>query len=393
VPAFVLACLAYLTVALPASALGLVWPPMRASFHEPVGALGILLTCGVVASVVSSAWAGRLLSRRGGDAGLLAGVGTALSALALVVEATAPSFWVVAVGFAIFGLGSGAIDAGLNVYAADHFGARRINWMHASYGLGATVGPLLATAALGGGLGWRWTYASMAVPVVALAVVLTLTRHRWQAPARPRDSKGPTRSPVSAPKRKLVTMAVLGGLAFTAVEAGIESGVGIWGYIFLVSGRGLSHGIAGVAVSAYWATMLGGRAALGPVAERVGPARVLGIAVAGVAAGAALMTVPGPGFLTVIGMTALGLAAAPVFPLFTLTTPNRLGAGGTTQAVSLQVAASAAGSAALPAAIGLLIEAASTSALAPALLVLSLTMCGLYWLLSRPERNGEPEKP
>jgi fucose permease len=392
VPAFALACLAYLTVALPASALGLVWPPMRASFHEPVGALGILLTCGVVASVVSSAWAGRLLSRRGGDAGLLAGVGTALSALALVMEATAPSFWVVAVGFAIFGLGSGAIDAALNVYAANHFGARQINWMHASYGLGATVGPLLATAALGSGLSWRWTYATMAAPVAALAVVLTLTRHRWQAPARPRRSESPAQPPVSAPKRKLLTAAVSGGLAFTAVEAGIESGVGIWGYIFLVSGRGLSHDIAGVAVSAYWATMLAGRAVLGPVAERVGAPRVLGIAVAGVAAGAALMTVPGPAFLAVIGMTAVGLAAASVFPLFTLTTPKRLGTGGTTQAISLQVAASAAGSAAIPSGIGLLIEAASASALAPALLALSLTMCGLYWLLSRPGNNNEPTK-
>jgi fucose permease len=392
VPAFVLACLAYLIVALPASALGLVWPPMRASFHQPVGALGLLLTCGVVASVVSSAWSGRLLSRRGDAAGLLVGFGTALSALALVVEATAPSFWVVAVGFALFGLGSGAIDAALNVYAAGHFGARQINWMHASYGLGATVGPLLATAALGGGLGWRWTYATMAVPVAALAVVLTLTRHRWQAPTRPRDSESPAQPPVSARKRKSVMTAVLGGLAFTAVEAGIESGVGIWGYIFLVSGRGLSHDIAGVSVSAYWATMLAGRAVLGPVAERVGPPRVLGVAIAGVAAGAALMTVPGPAFLAVIGMTALGLAAAPVFPLFTLTTPKRLDTGGTTQAISLQVAASAAGSAALPTGIGLLIEAASASALAPALLALSLTMCGLYWLLSRPGKNREPTK-
>jgi fucose permease len=392
VPAFVLACLAYLIVALPASALGLVWPPMRASFHQPVGTLGILLTCGLVATVVASAFAGRLLSRGGAGAGLLAGVGTALSALALVVEATAPSLWVVAVGFALFGLGSGAIDAALNVYAAGHFGARQINWMHASYGLGATVGPLLATATLGSGLGWRWTYASMAVPLAALAVVLTLTRHRWQdlARARPHGSEGPAQPPGSAPKRKLVTMAVLGGLAFTAVEAGIESGVGIWGYIFLVSGRGLSHDIAGVAVSAYWATMLVGRAALGPVAERLGSARVLGCAVAGVAAGAALMTVPGPAFLAIIGMTALGLTAAPVFPLFTLITPKRVGAAGATQAVSLQVAASAAGSTALAAGIGLVIEATSASILAPALLVLSLAMCVLYWLLSRPGRNVEP---
>lgn len=47
---FRLACLAYLTVALPGPTLGLVWPSMEVSFLEPVGALGILLAFGVTAS-------------------------------------------------------------------------------------------------------------------------------------------------------------------------------------------------------------------------------------------------------------------------------------------------------------------------------------------------------
>ena len=63
----------------------------------------------------------------------------------------------------------------------------------------------------------------------------------------------------------------------------------------------------------------------------------------------------------------LGLAAAPIFPLFTLTT-------GTTRMVSLQVAASAVGGAALPAGLGLLLGAAGPRLLAPALLALGLAM-------------------
>ena len=51
--------------------------------------------------------------------------------------------------------------------------------------------------------------------------------------------------------------------------------------------------------------------------------------------------------------------------------------------VSLQVAASAAGSAALPAGLGLAIGAVNARILAPSLLVLGLTMAGLYPLLSR----------
>jgi fucose permease len=112
--------------------------------------------------------------------------------------------------------------------------------------------------------------------------------------------------------------------------------------------------------------------------------------------GAALMAVPGPGFVAVIGLMIVGLAAAPVFPLFTLTTAQRVGAAdaaGTTQTVSLQVAASAIGSAALPAGIGLAIGAFNAKALAPPLLLLSLTMCAVYGLLSRsPQASIKPKE-
>jgi len=118
------------------------------------------------------------------------------------------------------------------------------------------------------------------------------------------------------------------------------------------------------------------------VAARLGAARVLAWAVASVPAGALLMTLPGPAFVAVVGMMVLGLATAPIFPLLTLTTSDRVGASAAT-AVGLQVAASAVGGAALPSGIGLVIGAVSAWTLAPALLVLSLAMCGVYWLTLR----------
>ena len=60
---FFLSCLTYLGVALPGSTLGILWPSMRLSIHEPVGALGIILVAGVAASVASSAITGRILPR------------------------------------------------------------------------------------------------------------------------------------------------------------------------------------------------------------------------------------------------------------------------------------------------------------------------------------------
>jgi fucose permease len=395
VPALLLACFGYLGAALPASTLGLLWPSARISLHEPVGALGIMLIFGVTASVISSAATGRILSRV--RVGPLVAVGTMLLALALALEALAPSLWVFTGGMALFGLGFGAIDSALSAHAASHFGARDINWMHASYGLGATIGPLLVTALLSDGLTWRLVYGIMAVAQVALACVFTLARRSLAtgppsllAPPRGADEQLPGRAGGAGHLRP-PSAVVLSALVFVAVETGIESGAGIWGYIFLTAGRGLPHEVAGVAVSAYWATMFAGRVVIGPVAERVGPARVLASAVAGVTLGAALMTAPGPAAVAVIGMMTVGLAAAPIFPLLTLTTAQRGGAAdatGTTRTVGLQVAASAIGSAALPAVLGLAIGAFSARVLAPFLLVLGLAMCGVYRLLSRLARSS-----
>jgi fucose permease len=366
VPALLLACVAYLSVALPGSTLGLLWPSIRLSLGQPVGALGILLVPGIAASVVSSAVTGRLRL----SAGPLVAASTLLIALALAAEALAPSMWVMTAGTVLFGVGFGALDAALNAHAARHFGARDINWMHASYGLGATLGPLLVTALLSAGRSWRQTYGVMALVLAAMGGVLVPARRGWRVPA-----SGPGPGPARPPARTASPGAALGALSFTAVETGIESGAGVWGYLFLTSGRALPPAVAGIAVAAYWAMMCVGRVVLGPVAERLGAARVLAVAVAGVPLGAALMTLsipgPGSGALAVAGLLLLGLAAAPVFPLFTLTT-------GTTRMVSPQVAASAVGGAAIPAGLGLLLGAAGPGLLAPALLALGLAMAGLY---------------
>ena len=68
--------------------------------------------------------------------------------LGITGYATLPLFPLFLVGSAIIGFGSGAIDAGLNTYAARHFGARHMNWLHAAYSVGAALGPVLTTTLL-----------------------------------------------------------------------------------------------------------------------------------------------------------------------------------------------------------------------------------------------------
>ncbi|MEY9861760.1 fucose permease [Catenulispora sp. GAS73] len=361
---------------------------MRVTLHRSTGTLGVVLAAGVAASALSSAATGRLLART--SPGSLLVLGTMAISAALALESLAPALWVVAVGAAVFGLGFGTIDTTLNVYAARYFSARNITWMHAAYGLGAVLGPLLVTVLLTGGTGWRGALGLMAGVIAGVGALLTLTRHSWEcpAPSGPAPETSPSAAAGAQPPRW--SRAVVAGVVFMAAEDGIESTAGVWGYAFLTAGRGLPQTAAGIAVAAYWAMMFTGRMLLGPLASRLGPSRVLAGAITAVPLGALLTALPAPAPVAVTGMMLLGLATAPLFPLLTLTAGDRVRSGALATTIGLQVAASAIGGAVLPAGVGLVIAAVGAQAVGPSLLVLGLAACGVYWLVLRTDPDHNP---
>ncbi|HKT04469.1 MAG TPA: MFS transporter, partial [Rugosimonospora sp.] len=118
--------------------------------------------------------------------------------------------------------------------------------------------------------------------------------------------------------------------------------------------------------------------------ERAGPRRVLSAGAGGLIAGSALLWVPAPPGLAVAGVVVVALAAAPMFPLLTLTTRERVGAHHADQAVGVQVAASAVGAATVPAAVGGLIGHFGTRVLGPCLLALAVATALAYAATALP---------
>src|SRR2546422_8785662 len=66
--------LTFVTLGLPAGAIGVAWPYMRASFGAPLAGLGLLLAALTLAYFLASAASGPLTGRNG-TAGLLGGGG------------------------------------------------------------------------------------------------------------------------------------------------------------------------------------------------------------------------------------------------------------------------------------------------------------------------------
>jgi fucose permease len=96
--------------------------------------------------------------------------------------------------------------------------------------------------------------------------------------------------------------------------------------------------------------------------------------------GALLIAVPAPAWVAVLGLVLIGGAAAPVFPLLTLTTADRVGAQYADRAIGVQVGAAAAGGAGLPAAIGAVIGRWGLDSLGFALMVLAVGLLALHVL-------------
>ncbi|MFI6780405.1 MFS transporter [Micromonospora sp. NPDC050276] len=399
-----LAYLAFVSLGLPDGLLGVGWPSIRGDFDVPTEAVGWVLTAGTVGYLTSSVLAGFTLARVGVGA-LLAG-STLLASLALTGYSVSPVLAVLVGCALLLGLGSGAVDSGLNAYAAGAFGPRHMNWLHAFFGLGVAIGPLIMTGVLSTGLSWRWGYGVIAAAQLVLAAAFALTVRAWHrgvpASTEP-DATAPTEADVGVqatiaataagpaptirvPARDTLRLPAVwsGTLAFVLYVA-IEVSAGLWAFLLLTEGRGLGPALAGGCVSAYWGSLFVGRVVQGVVAERLGSGMVLRASLAGMALGAALIAVPGPAVLAVLGLVVVGFAAAPVFPLLTLTTAERVGAAHADRAIGLQIGAAGVGAALVPAGLGVLIGNTSVQVLGSALLALALALIVLYeWGARRP---------
>src|SRR5919201_129978 len=380
-----LASLGFVSLGLPEGMLGVAWPSIRASFGLPLDALGLLLAPFATGYFVSSAVSGRVLTRLG--IGQALAVSCGLTGLSLLGYAVSPAWFSMIALAGVLGLGAGTIDAGVNTYAAVAHGARVLNWMHAAFGLGAAIGPLLMTAIIGSGLAWNFGYAAVGLAQVGLAAAYGRRRRlsarpRHHAPAESRaeavraeSAHGSVRALVRQPLA-LLSM----GLFF--VYVGLEAGSGQWSFSLFTLARGTPVAIAGVLVSAYWASLTAGRVLFGVLVSHFSSEQLLRICmlITVVAAGLIWLNIP---LVSWLALAVLGLAYAPVFPVLIADTPARFGAGQTANAVGLQVAAAVAGGATLPGLMGVLAARISLEVVGPCLVVGGLVELCLYELLVR----------
>lgn len=359
------------------SALGVAWPSMRRELHLPLSGLGLLLLAGGIGYVASTTGSGATVARLGTRLTLV--LAAADGALALAIYAITPGWWGAIAASVLLGLAGGAVDAGLNSFVALRYPVSVMNLLHASWGGGALLAPLLVTAVIVHGGSWRLAYVVLAAFQVVLLVALLPQGGGWREP----DPGPPGPEPGRRAGLGRWSLAVWLSLAVFFVYTGAENAAGSWSYSLLTEARGLERSAGGLVVSAYWGAVTAGRLVAAALSRHVGPEELLRGGVVVSLAGAALFWWNPRPALGAAGLALLGAGLAPVFPSLVSLTPARVGARRTGQTVGYQLAAAWLGGAGMPALAGLALQRWGLPLLAPILLASVAVMAALDLAASR----------
>ncbi len=356
-----LAYIAFISLGLPDGLLGVAWPSMRANFGIPLDSLGALLFAATTGYLTSSFFSGKIMARLG-VGGLLA-VSCALTGAGLIGYTLAPAWWMIVALGVVAGLGAGAIDAGINTYIASEHSEGLMQWLHASFGVGITLGPVIMTAGLNAFGKWRVGYDVVGAAQLTLALCFALTAGMWK-----REGQAPT--PANEPQQVQDTRRILDyqtslrstlrrprtwiSLLLFFIYTGCELVLGYWAYTLLTESRGVAPAAAGLVTGSYWATFTLGRVLAGLYTKRIGlHALVLGSL--GLAlVGSVLVSLNLGQGATLAGVAITGFALAPIFPGMVSGTSDRVGPRHAANTIGMQISAAGLGGATIPSLAGVL---------------------------------------
>ncbi len=344
--------------------LGTVWPSAQRTFEQPTSGLASVLIAYTLGYLVATFGSGRLTELFETERATQLGVAVTLGGL--LGYTLAPAWVLFVLSALLVGCGAGTVDAVINADVAVRHGQRVMHLLAASFGVGATLGPLLVGLLLEVGIDWRVAYGLLAVMEGAILLsLLTLSDQRGVEEAGGRIN--PTKASAARPD-----LALAATLVQFAIYVGVEVSVGAWTLSVLVGERGYGAGLAGVAVAAYWAGLTVGRLLLSVLDDALSERTLLRGASAIAVAASVWFWIGGPG--AVLALPLLGLAFAGIFPSLVLLTPGWLGTRRVARAVGYQLAASSAGAIVAAWSIGRLVGSQGLGAAPAAFVVLCVLL-------------------
>lgn len=313
--------IAFIGLGVPDSLIGSAWPAIHTEMNIPVEAVSILTFIISGCTVLSSMFSAGILNKLG--TAKVTAFSTAMTAAALFGFSVAPSFWFMIPLAVLLGLGAGAIDSGLNNYVALHCKASHMNFLHCFYGVGVTLSPYLMSQALSN-VGWRGGYRYAFYVQAVITVLLIVSLPLWKKTSsnqQAEEEKGVNLTLLQMAKKREVRQVWIIMLTTNA----IEYACGVWGSTYLVTEKGFETKHGALALTVYYAGMSIGRFVSGLLSEKISTWKRIGIGAAVLAPAIAIMLLPLPGAVTVVGLFLVGLGNGAIYPNMIHLTPHNFG--------------------------------------------------------------------
>ncbi|MEA4811447.1 MAG: MFS transporter [Anaerolineaceae bacterium] len=348
---------AFIALGLPDGLLGVGWPSIRTDFKQPLDALGMLLFASMTGYLISSFFSGAIERRLG--VGRVLVFSCMVTGLGLIGYTLIPFWWMMVLLGLAAGLGAGGIDSNLNAYVAKYHGPGLMQWLHASYGIGVTVGPLLMTYFLSHFGQWRMGYRVVGGFQLALALIFTLTLPLWRRPGQqspaPRSQHNEAAGqPQPSLWQTLKHGSTAIGLLQFFIYTGCEVTLGIWAYSLLTEGRGIPAATAGLVSGSFWGLFAVGRVLAGLMASKINMQKLVITALGFALLGALVLAWNPSPLLSLLAVGLIGFSYAPIFPGLVSATEARVGSLHLGNAVGMQTAAAGLGGTSLASLAGVL---------------------------------------
>lgn len=340
--------LAFISLGLPDALLGAAWPSMYPQLGAGVswaGGVSMIISVGTIVSSLASDWLNNKLGT-----GRVTALSVATTAVALFGFSTCTQFWQLCLWAIPYGLGAGSVDAALNNYVALHYESRHMSWLHCMWGVGASVGPLIMSAALTAGRGWQSGYIDISYIQLGLTLILLISLPLWKKPQSAHE--GETARALSLREIVSIRGAKEVMLCFFCYCA-LEQTAGLWAGSYLVLTRGVDAETAASFAGLYFIGITAGRAVNGFMTLRFSDRSLVRAGEVLIAVGTLMLFLPAQK-VALAGFVLLGIGSAPIYPSIIHSTPAHFGAERSQAIIGVQMASAYVGTCLMPPLFGLL---------------------------------------
>lgn len=377
---------AFITIGIAEAGLGVLLPSILQTFDLTPATVTFLFVSQITGYIVA-AFSSSLVSNRLGLAPMLLVAAITLTT-ALTTYALAATWPIMVTAGTLLGLGIGLIDAGINTYmVSDQREAKWIGLLHAFYGIGALMGPTIATTLLMLGLHWRQIYGVIAsIVALLIAGIIGILVIRYQ-PMLVRHAASQTAAWANLQFALKTPIVLVTGL-FLLMTVGTEASLGNWTYTVQHVSRHIPASTAGYSVSALWLGFTTGRVLLGVLVNRIGAMRLINSSLVMLVVGiASWLLLPG----LWLSLPLIGFAIAAMFPTTIWLIPQRVPAAVVPAAIGFVTSVASLGAAIIPTAVGWIVNCAGLEQIPSLILLLVVGMAGLhYWLARQPVEYDKP---